>query len=303
MVFYLKRDLLVNILERIPELACCQCKGELEIGDKLECPNCGISYEIHDGIGFLISEETLKLARDIEVQDRVAIEYENKRYQGQYSRRYHDWWTGRMLSRVNTDGRILDNGCGIGLLFERLDPCRVVGLDLSIEMLRRASKYSDQLVLGSSEQLPFKDDSFDMVFCRSLIHHLPNPCEAVREMHRVLKPGGEVVLVETNSSLISTIPRIIANRGEHFSEEHKNLSKKLLFELFGPYFKVDEVSYFGYIAYPLIGFPDIINAFRFFPFKSVSYSLLMGIDTVLSHIPLIRTQSWAILMKATVSGK
>jgi len=154
----------MSVLEKIPELACPQCKGALQETDELHCSKCGVDYSLRDGIAHLVSDKTAVIAGEIAVQDKVAIEYERKRYQLPYARRYHDWWTDMMLSKVRTDGRILDNGCGIGLLFERLPKHQVVGMDLSIEMLRRASALSDQLVLGNSEEPPFKDNSFDVVF-------------------------------------------------------------------------------------------------------------------------------------------
>jgi hypothetical protein len=62
---------------------------------------------------------------------------------------------------------------------------------------------------------------------------------------------------------------------------------------------VDRVEYFGYVAYPMVAFPDQINVFRFFPLKNLAYGALMGLDAILSHIPLVRTQSWAILITAS----
>jgi len=292
----------MDVLSRITELACPECKGPLEGNEKLYCKKCDVSYEIEDGIAQMVRGDMVGFAKEIAVQDKVAIEYEQKRYQVDYAQKYHDWWTDQMLKRVNLSGRILDNGCGIGLLYEKIEAEKIVGLDLSSEMLRHARKFSDQLVLGNSQQLPFKDNSFDLVFCRSLLHHLPDPELAVKEIARVLKPGGEVVLVDTNASILSLLPRKIANKGEHFSEEHQNLSRKKLESLLGPYFEVDDVAYFGYIAYPLLGFPDLVSVFKYVPFKPFFASILMGIDKVLSCLPLIRSQSWAILIKATVKS-
>jgi ubiquinone/menaquinone biosynthesis C-methylase UbiE len=167
-------------------------------------------------------------------------------------------------------------------------------------MLRIANKITDQLVLGNSQQLPFEDKSFDLVFCRSLLHHLPDPEIAIKEIVRVLKLNGEIVLVDTNESLLSFLPRKIANKGEHFSENHRNLNRKKLEKLLKPYFKIDSVKYFGYVAYPLLGFPDLISVFKYFPFKRILYFILMGIDNVLGFLPIIRRQSWAILIKASI---
>ena len=293
----------MSILERIPEIACPVCKSELlEENENLRCTGCGKIYEIHDGIAHMLGEDMKNFAEEIAVQDRVACEYEQKRYRDPYAKRYHNWWTDQMLARVQSVGRFLDNGCGNGLLFEKVPSAQVVGLDISSEMLRRASKYSNQLILGNSQQLPFKDGSFDVVFCRSLLHHLPQPELAVKEMCRVLRPKGEAVFVDTNSSLLSRLPRMFASRGEHFSEEHKNINQRTIERLLKPYFEVQDVMYFGYIAYPLLGFPDILPLFKFVPFKSTAEPALMFIDKVLSRIPLIRTQSWGILVKAFKRG-
>ena len=288
----------MSIVDRIPEIACPECKSELEEEDNLQCPHCGGVYEIRDGIPRMLGDDMKSLAEEIAVQDRVACEYEQKRYQFPYARRYHDWWTNQMLSGVRTDGRILDNGCGTGLLFEKLEPGQVVGLDISSEMLKYAAKHSDRLILGNSQKLPLKDSTFDVVFCRSLLHHLPEPELAVKEIYRVLRSQGQAVFADTNSSLLSYLPRIIANRGEHFSEEHKNLNRRIMQRLLEPYFEIQQVRYFGYIAYPLLGFPDILKLFKYVPFKSAAEPALMFFDNVLSRIPLLRTQSWGIIVKA-----
>lgn len=80
---------------------------------------------------------------------------------------------------------------------------------------------------------------------------------------------------------------------------HANLSRRTLVSLLEPCFVVDDVLYFGYIAYPLLGFPDVVNLFRFVPFKSIAVPILMGLDAILSRIPLVRTQSWGIILKGT----
>jgi ubiquinone/menaquinone biosynthesis C-methylase UbiE/uncharacterized protein YbaR (Trm112 family) len=290
----------MGVLQRIPEIACPCCKGDLqEELQALICPACLKRYEIHDGIPYMIGEDWAAFAEEIAVEARVSSEYERKRYMDPYAKAYHAWWTDQMLARIRTEGRILDNACGIGLLFERISPKQVVGLDISREMLRQAARHSDDLILGNSQNLPLKAASFDVVFCRSLLHHLPQPNLAVQEMYRVLRPGGEMVSVDTNASLLSTWPRKIVSRGKHFSEGHTNLNRRALERLLDPYFTVDDVMYFGYIAYPLLGFPDLVGLFKFIPFKPVVAPVLMFVDNILSRIPLVRTQSWGILVKGT----
>ncbi|MHC5060560.1 MAG: methyltransferase domain-containing protein [Planctomycetota bacterium] len=293
----------MNILDLIKELACPACKGDLEYDDGLRCTSCDQHYEVQKEIPYMTLDDMARFKEEIEVQDHVAAEYEQVRYQNEYAKRYHNWWTSLMLSQVSVAGRILDNGCGIGNLFEMLPADRIVGIDLSTEMLKHAAKRSTRLVLGNSQQLPFKDNSFDLVFCRSLLHHLPQPELAVKEMYRTLKSAGEVVLADTNTSLLSALPRTIAVRGRHFSHEHKNLNRHILEKLLKPYFSIDKVLYFGYIAYPVLGFPDMTKLFKFVPFKPFAATALMCLDKAISHIPLVRTQSWGIIIKATALEK
>ena len=80
---------------------------------------------------------------------------------------------------------------------------RVLGLDLTPEMLDVARRLAAErgltdveFGLGDAETLPLDDRSFDRVVCRIALHHFPNPAQATREMARVLKPGGRLVLVD-----------------------------------------------------------------------------------------------------------
>lgn len=95
----------------------------------------------------------------------------------------------------------LDLGCGTGemlkLILQADHRKKLYGIDLSEEMLIVArSKLPDQvkLLLGDSESLPFPDSSFDVVYCNDSFHHYPAPQNVLREVHRVLKPGGTFLL-------------------------------------------------------------------------------------------------------------
>jgi ubiquinone/menaquinone biosynthesis C-methylase UbiE len=102
--------------------------------------------------------------------------------------------------------RILDIGCGTGVfagrIREALPAARVWGLDLVAGMLEqgrdrwRHHAGSVQPVQGDSERLPFRSDSFDVITCANSFHHYPHQDRAVAEMHRVLAPGGRLLLVD-----------------------------------------------------------------------------------------------------------
>jgi len=295
-----------DILGDFPPLCCVSCHktGLVQNGDDIMCPGCDERYLTVDGkYPRMLAKDGDFSSAEVEVQDRVASHYENSRYANVWSGKYHTWWTDLMIDQVDTSGRILDNGCGIGELHERLPSANITGLDISAEMVRIAGTKYERAVIGDSQTLPFEDGYFDTIFARSLIHHLPDPARGVREMARVMRPGGELVAIDTNASLLSVVPRMIANRGEHFSEEHKNLDEATMRALFAPWFEVETVRFFGYLAYPILGFPDLMDLFRFFPAKSLSYDLLMRFDEALSSIPIVKRQAWGLLVKGRKRGQ
>jgi SAM-dependent methyltransferase len=95
---------------------------------------------------------------------------------------------------------VLDVGCGRGkylvgtATFTR--GYKIVGLD-NLENVRHNS-ILDYRVCGNVNELPFVDSSFDVVYGRWLVEHLENPRMALKEFHRVLKPGGRLALFTTN---------------------------------------------------------------------------------------------------------
>jgi ubiquinone/menaquinone biosynthesis C-methylase UbiE len=282
-------------------LCCPGCRASrfTESPESLFCEACGESYALVDGkYPRMLHAAAAVSIEEIEVQDEVAAHYRDTRYSNPWSKKYHESWTELMVGGVKTTGQILDNGCGIGELHHRLPDADITALDISAEMVRIAGEKYERVLIGDSQRLPFEDGSFDLVMARSLLHHLPEPETGVREIGRVLRPGGRVVAIDTNSSLLSYLPRLIANRGEHFSEEHKNLRRKELLASFAGEFEIERVHFFGYLAYPILGFPDLVDLFKYVPLKRFSYGALMGIDGILSRIPLVRSQAWGLLVQA-----
>jgi ubiquinone/menaquinone biosynthesis C-methylase UbiE len=104
------------------------------------------------------------------------------------------------------DEALLDVGCGTGVFAQsalaRFPRLRVWGLDLSAKMLDqgqpRLRALGERLcvVRGDSERLPFADASFDVVTCSHSFHHYPRQALVVAEMHRVLRPGGKLLILD-----------------------------------------------------------------------------------------------------------
>lgn len=101
-------------------------------------------------------------------------------------------------------GRILEVGVGTGMSLPHYSrDCRLCGVDISEPMLRKAQERVAEFALDNveglwvmdAEHLSFPDDSFDVVVAQYVITTVPSPEATLDEFARVLKPGGEIVLV------------------------------------------------------------------------------------------------------------
>ena len=224
---------------------------------------------------------------EIEVQDHSADYYVTKRYQN-FGLKYHTKIIREMMSDVY--GKILDVGCGTGIIHDLYPLFDIHGIDVSRGMLNHhKGKHS----LASATDIPFDNNHFDSVVCRSVLHHIPKTNEALNEIYRVLKPGGRFVCWETNKSWLAELVRRRTQHGDRFSEYHHSFSH--LPSLIRLYFHDMVVKYQGFIGYPLYGFPDICDFSRFFPclFKPV-----LVLDSLISEVPFISRMGFAVMIKA-----
>jgi len=136
------------------------------------------------------------------------------RYAGDYEKFFADYDQFRYrnerhipacLDALGVAGKdVLEIGLGEGSDSEQLirRGARWTGLDLTSESVERVGArlslrelpYTD-LRQGSVLDLPFADDSFDLVFSHGVLHHVPEIRQAAAELHRVLRPGGELVIM------------------------------------------------------------------------------------------------------------
>lgn len=120
------------------------------------------------------------------------------------------WWERRMFGEDNrpwacgrAEGRVLEVAVGTGLNLPFYDPgVSLVGVDLSPEMLQIARRRADDvgrdvdLRDGDAHDLDLEDASFDSVVSTFSLCNIPDIDQALREMHRVLRPGGRLILVD-----------------------------------------------------------------------------------------------------------
>ena len=119
---------------------------------------------------------------------------------------------------------LLDIGCGTGYLIDMLSKeheAEYIGVDLSQEMINKASSKkitSAKFVVGKSDEIPFEDNTFDVVTCSQSFHHYPDTFKAMKEANRVLKKGGLYILSDTGCGFFKMLGVKIDNFiYKHFS--------------------------------------------------------------------------------------
>ena len=141
----------------------------------------------------------------------VFPDYTKLRFLQAAVRRYIDLWKGKL---PDSGAWILDIGCGTGLsTFPFAQKHTLIGFDISKSVIRRDIEEAKRrgcnarmtFFVGDGSFLAFKNASFDYAHTFGSLHHLPNPAVAVREIQRILVPGGIHFAVENNKSMFRGI--------------------------------------------------------------------------------------------------
>jgi ubiquinone/menaquinone biosynthesis C-methylase UbiE len=114
---------------------------------------------------------------------------------------------------------VLDAGCGTGIfsiIFARNEAGKVTGIDISEGSLETALRLKDKFSLDNAHfqkedmlNLPFADESFDIVWAWGTVHHTTDPFSAIKELIRVLKKDGSILLAVYTKTKITFIHEII----------------------------------------------------------------------------------------------
>ena len=115
-------------------------------------------------------------------------------------------------------GKILDDGCGVGTYVTHLAAFGglVFGLEYDFERAQDAKQVSDHILSAAGEYLPFPSGSFDLILSNEVIEHVADDKLAVREMVRVLRPGGRITLFCPNIGYPFETHGIYWKREYHF---------------------------------------------------------------------------------------
>ena len=97
-------------------------------------------------------------------------------------------------------GRILENGCGVGIYLERLSPHSqlAVGLEFDLQRAQEAHIKSPLVLNAAGENLPLPDESFDFMLSHEVLEHVQDDRRCVEEMVRVLAPSGRIAVFVPN---------------------------------------------------------------------------------------------------------
>lgn len=171
----------------------------------LECPSCGTVYPLQRDVPILLPDPTqlaevatdegqhITLAQYQAVYDKV---YAEDGLMGTDLDEEYDWATKEMLLAFGGDlagKRLLDIGAGVGNLWTYVPPgVQGFALDISATgMVRAAARFPGLTVSVSvGEFLPYPDAFFDVVVAADTLEHTFSPARTLREIHRVLRPGG-----------------------------------------------------------------------------------------------------------------
>lgn len=138
---------------------------------------------------------------------------------------------------------MLDVGCGNGHWTRILAPyleegAEITAIDNDPRWFKENRELEDlfiqtgnafQLLKGTAENLPFPDNSFDLVTCQTVLIHVPEPAKAIKEMKRVLKNGGTLLCVEPNNIVQSLIKTSIT-KNESIEETLDHIKYRLIIE-------------------------------------------------------------------------
>lgn len=146
--------------------------------------------------------------------DEFAEWYEKERHDGYHA--FIDRLETNLILPHSAGKEVLEIGCGTGLILQRVASVaeRAVGMDLSAGMLEHARKRGLEVVKADATDLPFEDESFDLVYSFKVLAHVQEIDLALREMVRVTRPGGRLILEFYNRLSLRYLAKRLAGPGK-----------------------------------------------------------------------------------------
>jgi SAM-dependent methyltransferase len=198
-----------SLRDALALLRCLDCRMSLELrgsdgaaGATLTCTGCSREYPVVDGTPVLLRQEAIaaQAGSEAELRRRTA---ESFAYEWEHFGELRPEWelNFRQYMRPHKpewfrDRLVLDVGAGSGRHSHEAHRlgARVIAVDVgdAIHVARRNLPPEVVTVQADAEELPFEDETFDLVMAIGVLHHLPYPRRALRSLGRLVRPGGYV---------------------------------------------------------------------------------------------------------------
>ena len=145
----------------------------------------------------IMEPEVVETLEEVYAYDRLSMKY---------LMILHNGFIETIINASPNGGRFLEVGCGTGRIAigvaKYTEKIRIVGVDLSDSMLvvakdnatKEGVNHRVQFKYADAKDMPFEDDTFDAVFCHNMLHHLHDPLPVIREMKRVAKQDGALLV-------------------------------------------------------------------------------------------------------------
>ena len=229
-----------------------------------------------------------------ELQSRPNGRFENIFYKSLFNLS-EDFF--KSLKSFCSGADVLDFGCGTGGCLKKVlefNPRKITGIDISEVSIEKAKKSiaslekNLELLVDNCEKTKFEDNTFDLVYGTGILHHL-NIELCLKEIKRILKPGGKFLFIEPlgTNPLIRLYRKLTPN--SRSIDEHPLVDND--FNLINDHFNKIKVKYYGFLT--LVFFP-----FYSSPKNSIIFKILKNFDKSLFSIKLFKKLAWSVLISA-----
>lgn len=242
--------------------------------------------------------------REIRMHETLVKSY-RVRYESDFSNIFQRYWNNTIVNRIpEKTRRVLDLGCGTGILIDNLVAKygMVFGLDLSHAMIKEVNcdhPHLKGLVVGDIAAIPFVPGTFDVIVCRGVLHHFPDLKKSLQQIRNILTKDGFLIFSEPSDDflLVRFARNILYKKSSKFNPSDESfLTKELVPKVLECGFRLKSFERFGYLAYMFLGFPDHLNIMKYIPGNKVIAKGLIAIDRLLSRIPVVKDTSFHVLV-------
>ena len=291
------------LIDRMEQLVVCPvCKKKLTKTNQrvYVCSGCERGYPFEDGILTLVSPDLPhdKLM-EAEWHDKAADSYAEKHQFNTPKVAHYVSDTLSPILALPQKSLILEIGCGTGEAGTRLlERHYVVEADISrgmlLKALRQQSNPNAMYVLADAEDIPFESGSFDAVYVDATLHHLPNPLAGVKEITRVVKRGGLIVVAsEPNRWPLKVVrpwARLLRRRSSVMDAKTNGFGyEEMRGLLSSPELSIVKLGPMWYISGFVFGLQGVLGR-KFLP--SFIDRFFVFVDEMIGKTPLLRRYGW-----------